>query len=542
LTKLETGLFAGKISDLDWDMEAKKIVVGGEGSGILVKCVTWDTGNTVGEMVGHTKRVLSVAYKPSRPFRIFTASEDFRTIFYAGPPFKLDHSMSSHTNFVNCVRYSPDGNRVISVGTDKKIQAYDGKTGEPSGEVLDAHAGGIYSVAFSPDNAYFITASADKTVKLWNAETLALEQTFTIAADPQVGDAQVAVLWTKFAMLSVSLNGNINILNRANPAAPERLIQAHQFGISAMGLDRASGTLLTASLDGVVCRRSLAAGCSGPGVDCQRMIGTDKRNICGGAHGGKITGLAVVNGTVVSVGWDDKMRFSAVGADAYDAREVTLEGQPCGLATGTNFSSSSDLVAVVTTAEVALYRGEAKVSSISVSALGFAPTCAALLNEEEIAIGGADFKTHVYALQAGDLSFSPVATIETRSAVSALAYSPAGDVLAVGDEGRQVELHERGTWAVRLRGKWVFHTSRITCLAWSPDGKYLASGSLDENIFIWNAANPGAKLQFSFSHMGGVSGLDWLPVAEGAAASAALRLVSVGNDFTVVTWNFPAFE
>lgn len=52
------------------------------------KCVTADTGNTVGDLEGHYKSVNSVAYKPTRPFRIVTASEDFRTQFYEGPPFK----------------------------------------------------------------------------------------------------------------------------------------------------------------------------------------------------------------------------------------------------------------------------------------------------------------------------------------------------------------------------------------------------------------------------------------------------------------------
>eukprot|EP01032_Pedospumella_encystans_P007894 gene7894-9411_t len=524
LTKLETSVFAARVYDLDWDSESKKLAVCGDGTGILVKCITWDTGNTAGEMVGHNKRVLSVSYKPTRPFRILTGSEDFRTIVYAGPPFKLDHSMNSHTNFVNCVRYSPDGNRAVSVSTDKKIQVYDGKTGEPSGEIPNAHAGGIYSVSFSPDSAYFITASADKTVKLWNAESLALEQTFTISAAPQIGDAQVAVLWTKHGILSFSLNGNINMLNRATPEAPERIIQSQQVSVTALAVDRVTQSLFTGSYDGVVCKRSLVGA-----PEALRVRGADKANISGAAHGNKVTGLVVVAGGLVSVGWDDKIRFSTIDDNtaAYHT-DLDLVGQPVGLASCT---ATTDLVLVMTNQEVALFRGTSKVSSLSVAELGFTPTCGALLNETQVAIGGADFKTHVYALNDG--AFTAVTTIVTRSAVSALAYSPAGDALAIGDDGRQVELYDTTTWEARVKGKWVFHSSKITSLAWSPEGRYLASGSLDENIYLWSVANPASKLQLPFTHTGGVSAVEWL--AEG-------KLISGGNDGAVVTWNVPAFE
>lgn len=39
-----------------------------------------------------------------------------------GPPFKLAHSNPTHSNFVNCVRYSRDGSSIASVGTDKKVR------------------------------------------------------------------------------------------------------------------------------------------------------------------------------------------------------------------------------------------------------------------------------------------------------------------------------------------------------------------------------------------------------------------------------------
>ena len=313
---------------IDWDFESKKIVAVGEGSGMLAKCFTWDTGNSVGEMVGHNKRILSCAFKPNRPFRIVTSSEDMRTIFYAGPPFKLDHSNSTHSNFVNCIRYSPDGSKYVSVGSDKKIQVYDGSTGEPRAEVVDAHAGGIYSVAFSPDSTKFVTASADKTLKVWDASSLVNELTLTLSVDPQVGDMQVGVVWLRSGeILSLSLNGNFNIFNLGSPAAPVRIIQDHQVSITAMTLDAATATLYTGSFDGVVCSRNLMTGVT------QKLISPDKKkDLAGAVHGGKLVGLGFSNDEVISAGWDDFIRFADPRTGIY-SDGMALNGQPTGLAT-----------------------------------------------------------------------------------------------------------------------------------------------------------------------------------------------------------------
>lgn len=56
----------------------------------------WDSGTNVGEFDGHSRRVLSCAFKPTRPFRIVTCGEDFLVNFYEGPPFKfkLSHRLS----------------------------------------------------------------------------------------------------------------------------------------------------------------------------------------------------------------------------------------------------------------------------------------------------------------------------------------------------------------------------------------------------------------------------------------------------------------
>lgn len=51
----------------------------------------WDSGSSVGSIDGHNKSINAVDYKPTRPFRICTASEDKEVGFFEGPPFKFHH-------------------------------------------------------------------------------------------------------------------------------------------------------------------------------------------------------------------------------------------------------------------------------------------------------------------------------------------------------------------------------------------------------------------------------------------------------------------
>lgn len=70
-----------------------------------------------------------------------------------------DFICRDHTNFVNCVRFSPDGTKFITVSSDRKGIIYDGKTGNKLGELSaeDGHKGSIYAVSWSPDSKQVVT-------------------------------------------------------------------------------------------------------------------------------------------------------------------------------------------------------------------------------------------------------------------------------------------------------------------------------------------------------------------------------------------------
>ncbi|RCV29397.1 hypothetical protein SETIT_6G010300v2 [Setaria italica] len=116
------------------------------------------------------------------------------------------------SNFVNCIRYSPDGSKFITVSSDKKGLIYDGKTGEEIGELSTegSHTGSIYAVSWSPDSKQVLTVSADKTVKVRDIMEDAsgkLNRTLACPGTGGVDDMLVGCLWQNDHLVTVSLGG-----------------------------------------------------------------------------------------------------------------------------------------------------------------------------------------------------------------------------------------------------------------------------------------------------------------------------------------------
>ena len=103
LSKYEGKQLGGAIKDIAWNSESTRIAVAGEGNEKVVHAFMWDTGSSVGNMVGHMKAGNSISFRPIRPYRIVTGSEDHLVNLYEGPPFKLKRQIKEHTNFVNQV-------------------------------------------------------------------------------------------------------------------------------------------------------------------------------------------------------------------------------------------------------------------------------------------------------------------------------------------------------------------------------------------------------------------------------------------------------
>ena len=75
---------------------------------------------------------------------------------------------------------------------------------------------------------------------------------------------------------------------------------------------------------------------------------------------------------------------------------------------------------------------------------------------------------------------------DTRGSAQSVAYSPDGKTLASGSFDQTIKLWDAATGKERATLKG--HTVGVLSVAYSPDGKTLASGSRDLTIKLWDMA------------------------------------------------------
>ena len=93
-------------------------------------------------------------------------------------PFECLCTCAGHSDSVNAVAISPDGQTLVSGSDDKTIKVWNLHTGELR-HTLTGHSNSVYCVAISPDGKTIISGSSDKTIKVWNLYTGELRNTLT---------------------------------------------------------------------------------------------------------------------------------------------------------------------------------------------------------------------------------------------------------------------------------------------------------------------------------------------------------------------------
>ena len=491
LLKYEYQGLGGAIKDIAWSHDSKSIAVCGEGRQGYARVINWDTGVSCGSLDGAAKLCTNVSFKQNRPHRIILASEDMTSQFFEGVPFKLNKAIKDqHTNFVNCARFSPDGDRFATAGADGKCFIHDGVTGDLIGQLCEPagkiHNGSVYGIAWSPDSKFLMTASDDKTVKIW-----ALDENFhesnkeptCLDIGNELGDMQVGCAWTGTVrtaqvLISISLNGNINYLD-ANVSAPTRIVKGHTKDIVASCISADKASLFTASIDGLVYVWDLRSGVA--------------ELVQGLSHLNEIQNMCLMGDDIITCGKDDTVRYISVKDKKFiEDKILVMDTRPLRIA-----SSKDDNIAVVACSGQIVVLKDNKVAQAM--KVDYEPTCVAMsVALNKVAIGTDACKVVIYDIH-GRRPLVESGHVTTNGNVTDVQFSPDSAMLAMCTAEKQVKVVETADFHTEKVNQ-SSHEAKVNSLAWTPNSRHVTSCGINGAVYTFDVESGKTVVTIRAAH------------------------------------------
>jgi len=211
--------------------------------------------------------MLTAAFKNTKPYRILTGSEDNTIIISEGPPFRYQSQKKEHSNFVSCIKFSPDYTQFASVGFDKKLNIWDSEENKvlhsfEASSTPNTHTASIIYVVWLDKNT-LATTSLDKTVKIWDLEAKSVKYTLFPCDKAALGEQQLgcglAYSQQLKLLIMLTLDGHINFWNvecLGDEKLPDFVVYGHQASVTHVRYARSQDKLVSLDNQGKIGNRN----------------------------------------------------------------------------------------------------------------------------------------------------------------------------------------------------------------------------------------------------------------------------------------------
>ncbi|WVF70044.1 hypothetical protein IAT40_004831 [Kwoniella sp. CBS 6097] len=187
--------------------------------------------------------------------------------------YTVSETLSAHSRAVTALRFSKDGSTLVSVGADGWLHIWDPESGEHI-RGFKCHKTGINDISISPDSLYIATASDDSTCSIHHLHPPPQSSTSSSSNPESETNARpsstsstpepLRVLASHTApILSLAFSPKSNLLVTGSfdesaiiwdvrRGKPLRVLPAHADAIWSVGWDGEGGMVVTASADGLI--------------------------------------------------------------------------------------------------------------------------------------------------------------------------------------------------------------------------------------------------------------------------------------------------
>jgi WD40 repeat protein/serine/threonine protein kinase len=469
---------------------------------------------------------------------------------------------AGHSQTVNTVAASPDGQYALSGSDDNTLMLWNIATGQPI-RTLVGHTERVRSVAFLPDGTRAISASDDETLIVWNVQTGEIIHTlvgheddvFAVAVNAEGqwavsgGRDRVLIVWDlatgqlvrrlgkneghaeRITCVAISPNGNLilsgsgdNTLMLWDAETGDILAQleAHRDAVTDVAFSPDGARFLSASADGTLILWSTASR-----TEINRLIehtervssvafSPDGRWAVSGA-GNQFAGASTDNSVIL---WD---LLLAQPISRYVGHQFYVSDVAFGPNGRTILSASADKTLHLWASDynVEQMRRAAVPNDTPYQAVGFSPDQTKAL----IAMPG-----NILALQTAEPDSPAPATRffgEHAGAITAVTISPDGTRALTTSSDRMVRL-----WDLKT-GKLVYtlagHTNEVNSVVFSPDGTQALSASRDRSLILWDLSTGEAIRTFGMRHTNSINAVAFSPDGTQALSASA--------DQSVILWD-----